>query len=59
MTHRHELHFFEPHLSGETVSLASGFDAVCIFVNDQVERRRNRKALRVGHAADRVALRRL
>jgi D-lactate dehydrogenase len=33
---RHELHFFEPHLSGETASLASGLDAVCIFVNDQI-----------------------
>lgn len=33
---RHELHFFEPHLSIETASLASGFDVVCIFVNDQI-----------------------
>jgi D-lactate dehydrogenase len=33
---RHELHFFEPHLNEETASLAAGFDAVCVFVNDQV-----------------------
>ena len=33
---RHELRFFEPHLSEETVSLAAGFEAVCVFVNDQV-----------------------
>ena len=33
---RHELRFFEPHLNEETVSLAEGFDAVCVFVNDQV-----------------------
>jgi D-lactate dehydrogenase len=33
---RHELYFFEPHLSEETASLAAGFDAVCVFVNDQV-----------------------
>jgi len=33
---RHELHFFEPHLNEETVGLATGFDAVCVFVNDQV-----------------------
>ena len=33
---RHELHFFEAHLSIETASLASGFDVVCIFVNDQI-----------------------
>lgn len=34
---RHELHFFEPHLSGETASLAAGFGAVCVFVNDRVD----------------------
>jgi D-lactate dehydrogenase len=32
----HELRFFEPHLNEETVSLAAGFEAVCVFVNDQV-----------------------
>ncbi len=33
---RHELRFFEPHLSEETAGLAGGFEAVCVFVNDQV-----------------------
>jgi D-lactate dehydrogenase len=33
---RHELVFFEPRLTPETASLASGFDAICVFVNDQV-----------------------
>jgi D-lactate dehydrogenase len=33
---RHELRFFEPHLNEEAVGLAAGFDAVCVFVNDQV-----------------------
>ena len=33
---RYELRFFEPHLNEETVSLAAGFEAVCVFVNDQV-----------------------
>ena len=33
---RHELCFFEPHLNEETAGLAAGFDAVCVFVNDQV-----------------------
>jgi D-lactate dehydrogenase len=33
---RHELRFFEPHLSEETAGLAGGFDVVCVFVNDQV-----------------------
>ena len=32
----HELRFFEPHLNEETVGLATGFEAVCVFVNDQV-----------------------
>ena len=33
---RHELRFFEPHLNEETIGLATGFEAVCVFVNDQV-----------------------
>ncbi len=33
---RHELRFFEPHLDEQTVSLARGFDAVCVFVNDRL-----------------------
>ena len=33
----HELRFFEPHLDEETVGLATGFEAVCVFVNDQVD----------------------
>ena len=32
----HQLRFFEPYLNEETVGLAAGFDAVCVFVNDQV-----------------------
>jgi D-lactate dehydrogenase len=34
----HELTFFEPRLTEQTASLASGFDAVCSFVNDRVDR---------------------
>ena len=34
---RHELRFFEPHLDEQTAGLATGFDAVCVFVNDQVD----------------------
>jgi D-lactate dehydrogenase len=33
---RHELQFFEPHLNEQTASLAAGFVAVCVFVNDRV-----------------------
>ncbi|HEX7530416.1 MAG TPA: 2-hydroxyacid dehydrogenase [Pyrinomonadaceae bacterium] len=33
---RHELRYFEPHLNEETVGLAAGFGAVCVFVNDRV-----------------------
>ena len=32
----HKLRFFEPHLNEETVSLAAGFEAVGVFVNDHV-----------------------
>ena len=30
----HRLHYREPHLSEETATLAAGFPAVCLFVND-------------------------
>ena len=33
----HKLRFFEPHLNEETVGLAAGFEAVCVFVNDHVD----------------------
>jgi len=33
---RHELRFFEPLLNEETAGLATGSEAVCVFVNDQV-----------------------
>ncbi len=33
----HELYFVEPRLSIETASLAHGFEAVCIFVNDTAD----------------------
>lgn len=32
----HECTFFEPRLTEQTVSLAAGFDAVCVFVNDRL-----------------------
>ncbi|MFU8804696.1 MAG: 2-hydroxyacid dehydrogenase [Bradymonadaceae bacterium] len=34
----HELVFFEARLSEETVALARGFEGVCVFVNDQLDR---------------------
>jgi len=36
--HGHELVYFEPHLSLATASLAEGFSAVCVFVNDSLDR---------------------
>lgn len=36
--HNHELIFFEPHLSPTTCKLAFGFEAVCVFVNDQLNK---------------------
>jgi len=35
--HRHDLVFLETRLTGETTALASGFPAVCVFVNDQLD----------------------
>ena len=34
--HGHDLTFFEPRLTEETVELARGFEAVCPFVNDEL-----------------------
>ena len=33
----HELDFLEAKLSAETVSLASGYPAICAFVHDELE----------------------
>lgn len=35
--YQHDLHYFEPALSWDTRSLAQGFPALCIFVNDKVD----------------------
>jgi D-lactate dehydrogenase len=34
----HHLHYFDAHLRPETFHLAEGYDAVCAFVNDQLDR---------------------
>ncbi len=36
-TGRHEITFYEPRLTLDTVGLAKDFDAVCVFVNDQLD----------------------
>lgn len=36
--YNHELHFLTPRLDGETVNLALEFPAICVFVNDILER---------------------
>lgn len=36
--HGHELRFLEPGLSEDTVALAQGSEAVCVFVNDRLDR---------------------
>jgi D-lactate dehydrogenase len=35
--HGHDLFFYEPRLTCDTVALANGFPAVCVFVNDLVD----------------------
>lgn len=35
--HGHEMIYFEPRLTRETSTLAAGFPAVCVFVNDQLD----------------------
>lgn len=34
---RHELSWFEPHLTADTATLAEGAQAVCVFVNDTLD----------------------
>lgn len=34
----HELQFLDPNLDEQTVALAQGFEAVCVFVNDRLNR---------------------
>lgn len=43
----HQLKYFEPRLSVETAALAQGYEAVCVFVNDQLNRP-TLEALRAG-----------
>ncbi|MFG6101124.1 2-hydroxyacid dehydrogenase [Leptothoe sp. EHU-05/26/07-4] len=35
--YNHELTFFEPRLTPKTASLAAGFPAVCVFINDELD----------------------
>lgn len=35
--HQHDLVYFTPRLTAETVALAAGFPAVCVFVQDQLD----------------------
>lgn len=37
--HGHELHYFEPRLTPDTVQLGRGFDGICVFVNDHLDGR--------------------
>ncbi|MEQ8995176.1 MAG: 2-hydroxyacid dehydrogenase [Coleofasciculus sp. B1-GNL1-01] len=36
--YNHDLVFFEPRLTQETTALAVGFPAVCVFINDQLDK---------------------
>jgi len=36
--HHHELKFFSPSLDDATVGLAVGFEGICVFVNDRLDR---------------------
>ncbi len=53
--HHHELVFFEPRLNPTTVSLAEGFAAVCVFINDDLSEETLRAIAQTGTNA--IALR--
>jgi len=44
--YRYEIKYFEPHLTSDTASLAKGFNAVCVFVNDSIDE----KTIRILHS---------
>jgi len=35
---KHEFHYYQPSLTPKTAALAYGFPAICVFVNDQLDR---------------------
>ena len=43
-----EIKYYEPNLNADTASLAAGFDAVCVFVNDVVDARVVEKLHKLG-----------
>ena len=45
---RHQLEYFETRLHAGTVGLAKGFDGVCVFVNDRLDRAAVEQLSRVG-----------
>ena len=36
VSYSHDFSFFEPRLTAETIALATGFPAVCVFINDEL-----------------------
>jgi len=36
--YNYSIHYFEPHLTKDTVSLAAGFKVICVFVNDNLDK---------------------
>ena len=51
--HDMQFRFLETKLNEDTVDLARGCDAVCVFVNERYRRRcRHRKAVRIRRKAD-------
>jgi D-lactate dehydrogenase len=53
--HGHELVFHEPRLTAQTASLAHGAEAVCVFINDQLDAQVLRNLAR--HGTQLIALR--
>ncbi len=47
-TFNHELVFLDPHLNSLTATLARGFDAVCVFVNDVLDKKCLQNLLDIG-----------
>lgn len=46
--HKHELVYFDAPLNSETTNLAIGFEAVCVFVNDAIDKKTIVKLAEIG-----------
>ena len=48
----HHLHYFDATLNADTINLARGFDAVCLFVTDTLDKKTTQQLAEMGNKID-------